>query len=420
VKYLVLIALLVGCAEERELPVCTTCPTDGVHPPGWLDPSSDSFHGKDLERRGWSFALCQSCHGEDYAGKATAPSCLGCHPRGPTACDTCHAQPPATGAHVAHVAQGLTCSECHQVPATWDAPGHILDENRQPIPPPARVVLGPLANRDVTPPRRTAPASWDHDSGQCSNVYCHGGVLGDPAAAHPQPAWTGGAAQGACGACHGTPPANHALSECAICHPNSGAGTPRHIDGVIDVGDGSGTCTGCHGDAQSPAPPRGLHGELLQSDLAVGAHRAHLVAGRLRGPIACSECHVVPENVTDPGHIDSPLPAELTFGTLARNDGAVPVWDRSTATCSHVYCHGGGTHLGSEPSTGKLAAQTWTANSASTIYCGACHGLPPSDTYHAPTLKLTDCATCHPNTVGPFGNILVGNGKHINGMVDFQ
>jgi hypothetical protein len=64
--------------------------------------------------------------------------------------------------------------------------------------------------------------------------------------------------------------------------------------------------------------------------------------------------------------------------------------------------------------------QSWTATTGQTIYCGACHGLPPSDAFHAPTLQVTDCATCHPNTVGPFGNILVGNGKHINGVVDFQ
>src|SRR5262249_34627596 len=157
-------------------------------------------------------------------------------------------------------------------------------------------------------------ATWDHDSGTCANVYCHGGTLGDPAAAHASPAWDGGPAQAACGSCHGDPPASHAQSECAMCHPNSAA---QHIDGTIDVGDGSGPCTRCHGNAESPAPPRGLHGETATSTLAVGAHRAHLVAGTVRGPIACSECHVVPTSVTDPGHIDRPPPAALAFGPLA-------------------------------------------------------------------------------------------------------
>jgi predicted CxxxxCH...CXXCH cytochrome family protein len=421
VQRVIVIALLAGaCAEERGPAPCNNCSSTMLHPPGWLDPQSHAFHGKDLERRGWDFALCQSCHGKDFAGTSGAPSCLTCHAKAPTACDTCHGQPPATGAHAAHGAQAIACGECHVVPATWDEPGHILDENRKPIAPPARVTFGLLANRDVTPSRRTAPPTWDPDSGTCANVYCHGGTLGDPAAAHASPAWNGGPPQVVCGSCHGNPPANHAQSECAMCHPGSGSGTPRHIDGKIDVGDGSGPCSGCHGDARSPAPPRGLHGETATSTLAVGAHRAHLVAGTVRGPIACGECHVVPSSVGDAGHIDRPLPAALEFGPLATADGAAPTWNRSTATCANVYCHGGGSHLLAEPSAGKLVMQTWTASADATIYCGACHGLPPVDLSHAPTLQLTDCATCHPGTVGPFGNILVGNGKHINGVVDLQ
>src|SRR5206468_9537603 len=143
-----------------------------------------------------------------------------------------------------------------------------------------------------------------------------------------------------------------------------------------------------HGDAQSSAPP-------------TGAHRAHLVAGTVRGPIACSECHQVPATVSAPGHIDHAGPAALVFGALATARGATPAWDRTSGTCTNVYCHG-------------AVNPGWTASADSTIYCGACHGLPPSDAAHAPTLKVTDCATCHPSTVGPFGNILVGNGRHIN------
>jgi predicted CxxxxCH...CXXCH cytochrome family protein len=363
------ILLLAGCAEERAL--CDACPAPaGVHPAGYLDDTSHAFHGKDLERRGWSFALCQSCHGDDFSGKPGAPSCLSCHANGPTACDTCHGTPPTTGAHVAHRAQGFACSECHVMPDAWDTPGHILDEDRNPIAGPAKVTFGALANRDVTPPRRSAPASWDHDGDTCANVYCHGGVLADAAAKHAQPTWHGGPDQISCGGCHGKPPATHAQSECAKCHPTGGPGSTRHIDAVIDVGDGSGSCTGCHGDATSPAPPRGLHGETATSALAVGAHRAHLVAGRLRGPLACSECHRVPAAVTSAGHLDTALPADLEFGVLATTDGATPAWDRTTATCSSVYCHGGGTRLAMDSSPDKLGAPQWTANTATTIYCG--------------------------------------------------
>jgi len=33
-------------------------------------------------------------------------------------------------------------------------------------------------------------------------------------------------------------------------------------------------------------------------------------------------------------------------------------------------------------------------------------------------MTLSECATCHAESVGPFGNILVSGGKHINGVVD--
>jgi predicted CxxxxCH...CXXCH cytochrome family protein len=407
-RLLALLALA-ACANERELAPCIDCETSGVHPTGFIE-----LHGAELASRNWDFALCQSCHGESFAGTNDAPSCrVGCHEAGPTACDTCHDTVPATGAHLPHVAVGLTCSECHVTPATWDAPGHILDDSSDG----ADVLFGSLANRDLTPSRRTAPAAWDRAAGTCSNVYCHGGILGDTSATHATPNWAGGAEQVACGSCHGVPPAGHAQSECSTCHVNAGYSTARHINGVVDVGSEPG-CSGCHGGAASAAPPRGLNGETATSSLAVGAHTAHLVAGQLRGPIACEECHAVPATIDAAGHIDTALPADLVFGTLARADGAQPVWNRTTGTCSSVYCHGGGTSLAAETAANKQPTPLWTANTATSVYCGACHGLPPVDAFHSPTQTLTDCATCHPGSVGPFGNILVSNGLHLNGSVE--
>jgi len=430
-SHLCVVALVAvaACANDRAVPRCEDCGT-GVHKIGILDPRSENFHGKELERRNWDFALCRSCHGANFEGKAQAPSCLSCHRNGPTACDTCHGYPPTTGAHTVHVvSQQLACTECHTVPATWDAPGHILTADGVAIPPPAQVTFGALANHDVVPPRRTTPAAYDPTTHRCSSVYCHGAVLGDPASSNTEPEWTAGATAGACGTCHGRPPTSHAQNECVVCHSKTvatdGTLSSHHVDGVIDVGDGSGTCTGCHGSGTQPAPPRGLHGEQFTTSLAVGAHRAHLEASHLRGPIACSECHPVPTAVGDPGHIDSTLPADVVFGTFAKTDGATPVWDRNAATCSNVYCHGGGTHLLAEPSAGKLAAPIWTANTGSSIYCGACHGIPPTDAFHQPTLQLTDCITCHPS-VDAFGNIVLTGGpgaltsEHMNGVVDFH
>jgi len=388
-----------------------------IHAPGLLNPAAPDFHGRLLRDRDWDFALCQRCHGDDFAGGASGASCLDCHRDGPTACSTCHRDGPTSGAHAAHrqspgLDRAVDCGECHRVPRRWDAPGHIVGGDGRADPPPAEVELGPLAARDLSPPRRSAPPVYDPATGTCRNVYCHGGVLGDPAAAHAAPVWTGGAGQAACGGCHGAPPASHASAACARCHPGAAA----HLDGALDVGDGSGPCSGCHGDASSPAPPRALDGATLPSALAVGAHRSHLEApSRLRPPIACDECHVVPAEVDAPGHIDSDLPAEVFpagAGVLARAGGASPAWDRDAGVCRNVYCHGDG-------------APRWTAVGRGEAACGRCHGLPPADGRHDPELGIADCTTCH-SSVDDHGNILFTGDPgheaslHLDGHVDLR
>jgi predicted CxxxxCH...CXXCH cytochrome family protein len=357
-KWLVVLAIVAGCAQERDMPACEDCASQGVHPAGYAMEASEQFHGKDLERRGWDLALCASCHGEDFAGRATAPSCKSCHTKGPTACDTCHGDPPATAAHPAHVAK-LACGECHLVPASWS-------DHRKPTSRTALVTFGSRAG---------ATATWNGST--CTNVYCHGTA---------QPVWTGGPSQASCGTCHGTPPPSHARNECAECHPASAP----HVDGNLDIA--TACAGGCHGDATSAAP-------------TTGAHRKHLAGGFFSLPLACSECHQVPQTVTAAGHIDSEDPAELTWGPLATARSSTPSWSSTSGTCTNAYCHG----------TGSVS---WTASGASSVYCGSCHGLPPADASHAPTMTLTDCATCHAQTVSAFGNILVSGGKHINGVVD--
>ena len=118
-----------GCSEERVLSsACTTDCAPTVHPVGILDPTSDAFHGKELARRNWDFALCASCHGSDFSGGAAKVSCLSCHAAGPTACTTCHGTGPTSNAHVAHASNAVACGECHVVPARWDDDGHILHD----------------------------------------------------------------------------------------------------------------------------------------------------------------------------------------------------------------------------------------------------------------------------------------------------
>jgi predicted CxxxxCH...CXXCH cytochrome family protein len=343
-----------------------------LHAPGIMNPADGEFHGALLRDLGWDFPECASCHGDDFSGGVARSSCLGCHEDGPTSCTTCHGTAPSSGAHLAHT-ERFGCSECHRTPETWDAPGH-LDA------PPAEVIPGAFAALDVHPERRQGPPAYDAASGTCRNVYCHGDPFGDSAAGVPEPGWSGGPSQAACGACHGLPPSDHAPGPCETCH--GVFESARHVDGVVGFATGLPGCSACHGDTASPAPTD-------------GGHQSHVFASRLRGPVSCSQCHVVPEDVRSPGHIDSGAPAEVAMSS----------WDATSRTCSGG-CHGEATIV-------------WTAIGIGAAACGTCHGIPPTTAAHDPGLTLTDCASCHPATVDPFGNIVVSGGSsaHIDGEV---
>jgi predicted CxxxxCH...CXXCH cytochrome family protein len=374
---MMIILVLAGCAEERER-------SDGgpstvrLHPSGILDPASDEFHGKELERHDGSFSFCATCHGENLDGGKAKVSCLTCHQDGPTACATCHADGPTTNAHVAHRVIGkLACAECHTVPATWDAEGHILRDGHA-DPAPAEVTFGARANLTLAPGDRTGPAMFA--DGTCTNVYCHGAVLHAGGGAQTAPRWSAATPTGTCTGCHASPPPSHAQSACASCHP---ANAP-HIDGNVQVGS---TCDGCHGRAGDPAPPKDLLGNEFTTSLGVGAHQAHLRApSGIAAPIACATCHLVPSTTNAAGHIDTPLPAEVTTGLG---------WNRTTGTCASAWCHG--------TSTPK-----WTETG--NVFCGSCHGVPPVTAAHDASMNLSSCASCHP----------AGFASHMNGVLDVQ
>ena len=157
----------------------------------------------------------------------------------------------------------------------------------------------------------------------------------------------------------------HALLLCAaaIAAGPLGCGSERGVHGEPDTA----TCSRCHGGSDNAAPPLSVNGKRDASDAAVGAHQAHLRGTALRAPLACSDCHVVPEGKGTASHIDGR--AIVTFGALARTGGASPTWTRDTGSCSATYCHGG--TLGG----GALTAPVWNRG-AGEAACGACHGLP--------------------------------------------
>ena len=241
----------------------------------------------------------------------------------------------------------------------------------------------------------TLPSPAAYTNGTCSGVYCHGGSYTDTNATNKTPLWTGGPGQASCGSCHGLPPSSHARSSCVECHPKvidaSGniIDASRHVDGKISLGDESGTCSACH--ALDPAK-------------LSGAHLGHMTATlELRGPLSCADCHRVPTQVTDPGHIDKAGPAQIIFGSLASANGAQPMW--SGSSCNNTWCHG--------------SAQPSWSDGPSAAYCGTCHAIPPATPAHSPNLVLTDCVKCHPTTMDASGAFVRG-GTHLDGVVNAQ
>ena len=123
----------------------------------------------------------------------------------------------------------------------------------------------------------------------------------------------------------------------------------------------------------------------------------------MSAPIACGECHVVPDRVNAPGHLDQG-PAQVRFGSLATSGGATPLWSRTDARCSGVYCHGASLPGGS--STTPL----WTKVDGTQAACGACHGVPPP----APHPQNRSCGNCHDG----YSSSSVNLATHVDGAVE--
>ena len=197
----------------------------------------------------------------------------------------------------------------------------------------------------------------------------------------------------------------------------AGCGDARNPVEGQDAASALARCTGCHGDPANgnAAPPRAVRGATATTDVAVGAHQAHLQPSGIRQPLDCSDCHVKPVNVNDPGHIDGAT-ATLAWGPLASARGVTPTPAAGPAptgdiTCTN-YCHGPSASAG-----GTVHAPSWTKVDGSQAGCGTCHGIPPPPP-HPYAASLAACANCHPDTIDTSGNIKIGGGRHINGIVD--
>lgn len=334
-----------------------------------------------------------ACHGADTSN---AP------PKSISGVTATTARP--VGAHQAHLVaspawhRAVECGDCHVVPATVDAPGHIDGDGV------AEVAFSARAGGSTS--------AW---TGTSCSAHCHGmPAWGGTASA---PVWTQvDATQSTCGSCHGVPPpAPHPAGfNCAACHPTMEENSlefrdpDSHINGVVDVVDqaATGGCTSCHGSATSAAPPRDLHGNTAATVATVGAHQAHLKTSTWHHAVVCTSCHVVPQTVGAPGHIDGDNLAEIKFDTL----NPAGAYARATATCSAMYCHG----------NGRGGNGTIAFTRAGPLGCTACHSTSGSNmsgrhrTHLGGEVNLR-CSACHAQVVDQNLNIINAD-LHVNGV----
>ena len=329
---------------------------------------------------------------------------------------------PTSGAHTVHltgtIAEPIVCSQCHN--------GQF------------QVTLqGPLASANG------AQGSFNTTTLTCSGVYCHAGgpQLEIGGGTVPLPVWNPPTPIG-CGGCHASPgagaatpwhPAVAAGVQCALCHPgysNTTVDKRYHVNGVANLThpDLATNCAACHGDPTrvlppgapavvKAAPPVDRNGSSSPTAAGVGAHQGHLLPGlaAIAAPVACSECHVVPTDLSHVGPTAS-TPAAVTWGALASANGASPSLvppgpGSASFTCSNVYCHGGGPGL--VIGGGTLTSPTW--NPPSTVVCGSCHALPggsiDTSSWHPSVVAGADCGLCH---IG-YTRALVNLAVHLNG-----
>lgn len=219
------------------------------------------------------------------------------------------------------------------------------------------------------------------------------------------------------------------LGQCKTCHGGdySGGTSGSSCLGCHDGSNGPENCRLCHGNSEHSNPPSALNGDTSVSSIGVGVHMSHRYSV-YGAALSCEDCHRDINGFSDPNHIDPMADgiAEIVFGTRAYDtlNGPIrpnPVWDRSSATCSSVYCHG-------TFKEGNVdAVGVWT--SPGSVVCGTCHGDPGTGNPtprvngvftppHYSFMNSTSCYVCHSSVMNGLGQI-INKDLHINGEIDY-
>ena len=315
-------------------------------------------------------------------------------------------------------AVNMNCQICHSKTAASNVA----------LKPYTGVILHANAKRNVTftgIPYGTYSSYKSVDTGSggttrtCENVSCHGGKT--------RASWTNTTvnSNNTCTHCHGVP---------------TGVSTALVVTGANRY------------NLRFFAPGWNKQGtdtdqSISRGAVKTGAHFKHLSSAYM-AKIKCNECHAVPSNPFDNGHINASRynsttlsfaqssTAKILIGVIAGSTPAQLVSftgytaslnNSKAATCSSVYCHGNRLKNGEAGGTYRKPYWNYSGmvNYANPVTaCNRCHGVPPSvvpGSHVGATLTSAGgpnpCSKCHGAVVDSNGNI-INKALHINGIAN--
>jgi len=271
---------------------------------------------------------------------------------GTTTCNSCHqAQPNMTGGHPQHAGSGVTgfdCRICHGSGGDANPLNHANDRIDFKF-----EGLGENTHYSYSSSKVTGSGVY----GSCYNSNCHG-------------------------------------SRRAKADLKWGAETALPL------------CDKCHGSASSAGgfySTAGPNSTRSNTDPYVGAHFRHITSAapyKYSAKVLCSSCHYNPSGPYSPGHMDTPLPAEVNFGSLAASGlqgtftsaAHQPTYNYGPKSCNNLWCHGSG--MDSNEGTGAYGS----IGPIGQGYDGGTLGSPAPAVWNAPFLTgvgTNDCIKCH-------------------------
>jgi predicted CxxxxCH...CXXCH cytochrome family protein len=307
--------------------------------------------------------LLASAAAANAASRQGQGSCIACHPNGiPTTgtlgCGSCHVNPPATGAHLAHTdgvgarygrdtnsstatSYSFNCGVCHPLDSAKHTDGTTQVE-----------LYNPSATGVKALNPASAAATGTGNSTICSNVYCHSGGAG-AGSYQDSPLWGGTFSGNRCAACHGYPPS----------YPNNSPKKNSHVSH-------GGSCDTCHAGTTNDGT-------------TITNRAAHMN-----------------------GSINVSAKAGVSFGYTYLADGG---------TCSNVSCHSGNGILVNSTNSAKWGGTLDCAgchgdSATLSSYAHAKHVNPSTGKGYA-------CDTCHAATVSG-SSVIVNPALHGNGVRD--